>query len=69
MLSNEEKIYLIDLKIGFWDKRLEESIRAKPILNNFGNQGKIEENLIDIDNYVRIIEALSQEKSTLTNQG
>jgi hypothetical protein len=69
MLNNEEKIYLIDLKIDFWNTRLDESIKAKPILNNLGNQGKIEENIVDIDNYARIIESLSQEKITLTNQG
>ena len=69
MISNEEKLYLINLKLDFWAERLQESNIAKQALNILGDQGKIEENIIDIDNYARIIEALSQEKITLTNQG
>ena len=69
MISNEDKLYLINLKLDFWAERLQESNMAKQALKILGNQGKIEENIIDIDNYARIIEALSQEKITLTNQG
>jgi hypothetical protein len=68
MLINEEKLYLINLKLDFWVERLQESNMAKPMLNNLGDQRKIQENIIDIDNYARIIEALNQEKIALTNQ-
>lgn len=69
MISNQDKIYLINLKLDFWGQRLQESRDAILPLNNLGNQLKIEGNLVDIDRYSKIIEELRQEKEALTNQG
>ena len=69
MITNEEKLYLVNLKLDFWQDRLQESNNAIPILNNLGNQIKIDSNLLDIDNYSRVILALEQEKTALTNHG
>lgn len=69
MITNEEKLYLVNLKLAFWQDRLQESNNAIPILNNLGNQIKIDSNLLDIDNYSRVILALEQEKTALTNHG
>jgi hypothetical protein len=69
MISNQDKIYLINLKLDFWGQRLQESKDAILPLNNLGNQLKIEGNLVDIDRYNKIIEGLRQEKEALTNQG
>jgi len=69
MISNQDKLYLINLKLDFWGQRLQESKDAILPLNNLGNQLKIEGNLVDIDRYNKIIEGLRQEKEALTNQG
>ena len=69
MITNEEKLYLVNLKLAFWQDRLQESNNAIPIINNLGNQIKIDSNLLDIDNYSRVILALEQEKTALTNHG
>jgi|LakMenEpi03Aug12_release.lakeMendotaPanAssembly.Ray.scaffolds.fasta_scaffold4178584_2 hypothetical protein len=69
MISNQDKLYLINLKLDFWGQRLQESKDAILPLNNLGNQLKIEGNLVDIDRYNKIIEGLIQEKEALTNQG
>lgn len=68
-MHNEDKIYLIDLKLDFWNARLEESTSAIDNLNSLGNQFKIDGNMSDIENYTKIIQALETEKETLTNQG
>jgi hypothetical protein len=68
MINYEDKIYLINLKIDFWTQRLEESRNSMSILNDLGNQIKIDSNLLDIDNYSKVILALEQEKMSLTNQ-
>jgi hypothetical protein len=67
MMHNEDKIYLIDLKLDFWNARLEESTSAIDNLNSLGNQFKIDGNMSDIENYTKIIQALETEKETLTN--
>ena len=69
MMNNQEKIYLINLKLNFWRERLQDSNNAILPLNDLGNQSKIDGNLTDIDKYTKIIEALEQEKEALTNQG
>lgn len=66
-MHNEDKIYLIDLKLDFWNARLEESTSAIDNLNSLGNQFKIDGNMSDIENYTKIIQALETEKETLTN--
>jgi hypothetical protein len=68
MISSQDKLYLINLKLDFWGQRLQESKDAILPLNNLGNQLKIEGNLVDIDRYNKIIEGLRQEKEALTNQ-
>jgi hypothetical protein len=68
MINYEDKIYLINLKIDFWTQRLQESRNAVVILKDLGNQIKIDKNLLDIDNYSKVILALEQEKMSLTNQ-
>ena len=69
MITNEEKLYLVNLKLAFWQERLQESNNAIPILNDLENQIKIDSNLLDIDNYSRVVLALEQERTALTNQG
>jgi hypothetical protein len=69
MLSNTDKISLINLKLEFWNARLQESINAIETLNGLGNQFKIDGNASDIDNYGKIIQVLETEKEALTNQG
>jgi hypothetical protein len=68
MINYDDKIYLINLKIDFWTQRLQESRNAVVILKDLGNQIKIDSNLLDIDNYSKVILALEQEKMSLTNQ-
>jgi len=68
MMTNEEKIDLIQLRLDFWTARLQESLAAINMLNDLGNQLKIDSNSLDIDKYNRFIQALEQEKITLTNQ-
>lgn len=69
MISNEEKLYLINLKLNFWAERLQQSNNSIQLLNDLGNQSKTKGNLLDIDRYIRIIKALEEEKQALTNQG
>jgi hypothetical protein len=69
MLSNTDKVSLINLKLEFWNARLQESINAIEALNGLGNQFKIDGNASDIDNYGKIIQVLETEKEALTNQG
>jgi hypothetical protein len=68
MITNKEKLDLINLRLSFWQERLQESNNAIPMLNNLRNQIKIDSNLLDIDNYSKVILALEQEKTVLTNQ-
>ena len=68
-INNQEKLYLINLKLDFWRERLQDSNNAISILNDLGNQSKIDSNLLDIDRYTKIIEALDKELQSLTNQG
>jgi hypothetical protein len=69
MITNKEKLDLINLRLSFWQERLQESNNAVPILNDLKNTIKIDSNLLDIDNYSKVILALGQEKTALTNQG
>jgi hypothetical protein len=69
MINNEEKVDIINFKLDFWKERLMESNQAIPVLNNLGNQLKIDSNLQDIVKYTEIIALLEKEKETLTNQG
>ena len=68
MINNEDKLYLINLKLNFWAERLKESNNSIQVLDDLGNQSKIDGNLLDIDRYTKIIEDLRQEKKALTNQ-
>lgn len=67
MINNEEKLYLINLKLDFWKELLLKSNQAIPVLNDLGNQLKIESNLKDINKYTEIIALLEEEKEALTN--
>ncbi len=69
MINNEEKLYLINLKLDFWKDLLLKSNQAIPVLNDLGNQLKVDSNLQDISRYTEIIALLEAEKETLTNQG
>ena len=69
MMNNEEKLYLINLKLDFWRERLQESTDSMAMLNSLGNQVKIDSTLSNITNYTSAIEALEQEKLSLTIQG
>ena len=68
MINNQDKLYLINLKLDFWAERLKESNNSIQVLDDLGNQSKIDGNLLDIDRYTKIIEDLRQEKGALTNQ-
>jgi hypothetical protein len=69
MINNEEKLYLINLKLDFWKELLLKSNQAIPVLNDLGNQLKVDSNLQDISRYTEIIYLLEEEKEALTNQG
>jgi hypothetical protein len=69
MINNEEKLYLINLKLDFWKDLLLKSNQAIPVLNDLGNQLKVDSNLQDISRYTEIIYLLEEEKEALTNQG
>ena len=69
MINDQDKLYLINLKLDFWRERLQENNNAVLSLNDLGNQSKIEDTLLDIDRYTKIIQALEAEKEALTNQG
>ena len=68
MINDQDKLYLINLKLDFWRERLQENNNAVLSLNDLGNQSKIEDTLLDIDRYTKIIQALEAEKEALTNQ-
>jgi hypothetical protein len=42
MITNKEKLDLINLRLSFWQERLQESNNAVPILNDLKNTIKIE---------------------------
>lgn len=67
MINDEEKLYIINLKLDFWKERLLESNQAIPVLNDLGNQLKIDSNLKDINKYTETIALLEEEKEALTN--
>jgi hypothetical protein len=67
MINNEDKLYILNLKLDFWKVRLQESLGVVDMLNEIGNQVKIDSNRLDIDKYSRIIKALELEKEALTN--
>lgn len=67
-MNNEEKLYLVNLKLNFWKERLQESIGYVESLNELGDQFKIDGNAKDIEKYSKIIEVLEIEKESLTNQ-
>ena len=69
MINDQDKLYLINLKLDFWRERLQENNNAVLSLNDLGNQSKIEDTLLDIDRYTKILQDLEQEKEALTNQG
>ncbi len=64
MINNEEKLYLINLKLDFWKELLLKSNQAIPVLNDLGNQLKVDSNLQDISRYTEIIYLLEEEKQS-----
>ena len=42
MINDQDKLYLINLKLDFWRERLQENNNAVLSLNDLGNQSKIE---------------------------
>jgi hypothetical protein len=69
MISHQDKLYLINLKLDFWRDRLQESNDAKTMLKELNNQLKIDSNLSDITKYTNIIMSLEEQLEALTNQG
>jgi len=69
MISYQDKLYLINLKLDFWRDRLQESNDAKTMLKELNNQLKIDSNLSDITKYTNIIMSLEEQLEALTNQG
>jgi hypothetical protein len=65
MLSNRDKLELVNLKLSFWQERLQESNSSIPMLQELGNQDKIASNILDIQDYVIKIEVLEGIKNDL----
>ena len=65
MITNEEKLELINLKLSFWQERLQESNSFIASLEELGNQEKIESNALDIQDYARKISILESIKTEL----
>ena len=65
MLSNRDKLELVNLKLSFWQERLEESNSSIPRLQELGNQDKIASNVLDIQDYAIKIEVLEGIKNDL----
>ncbi len=65
MLSNRDKLELVNLKLSFWQERLEESNSSIPMLQELGNQDKIASNVLDIQDYAIKIEVLEGIKNDL----
>jgi len=70
MITNIEKLELVNLKLSFWQERLEESNSYIPLLEELGNQDKIASNALDIQDYtikVGILEGIKNElENTIT---
>ncbi len=69
MLSDQEKIEFLTLKLSFYRDRLSESIGSISTLENLGNEIKIQMNQEDINKYNLFIDLLTNELQALTNQG
>jgi hypothetical protein len=69
MLSDQEKIEFLTLKLSFYRDRLSESIGSIATLENLGNEIKIQMNQEDINKYNLFIDLLTNELQALTNQG
>jgi hypothetical protein len=69
MLSDQEKIEFLTLKLSFYRDRLSESIGTISTLENLGNEIKIQMNQEDINKYNLFIDLLTNELQALTNQG
>jgi hypothetical protein len=68
MLSNNEKIEFLKLKLDFYKDRLQESLSCVDHLEESNNQLKIEINESDIIKYENYIINLENEIKYLTNQ-
>jgi len=69
MLSDQEKIEFLTLKLSFYRDRLSESIGSIATLENLGKEIKIQMNQEDINKYNLFIDLLTNELQALTNQG
>ena len=69
MLSDQEKIEFLTLRLSFYRDRLSESIGSISTLENLGNEIKIQMNQEDINKYNLFINLLTNELQALTNQG
>ena len=67
MITNKEKLELVNLKLSFWQERLQESNSSIPLLEELGSQDKIESNALDIQDYARKVEILEGIKTELEN--
>lgn len=69
MLSNNEKIDFLNLKLDFYKSRLEESLGYVESLEAIGDSIKIEMNQKDIEEYGIYISVIENEIISLTNEG
>ena len=69
MLSDQEKIEFLTLRLSFYRDRLSESIGSISTLESLGNEIKIQMNQEDINKYNLFIDLLTNELQALTNQG
>ena len=67
MITNIEKLELVNLKLSFWQERLQESSGSISMLEELGSQDKIESNALDIQDYARKVEILEGIKNELEN--
>ena len=67
MITNKEKLELVNLKLSFWQERLQESNSSIPLLEELGRADKIASNALDIQDYARKVEILEGIKTELEN--
>ena len=67
MITNRDKLELVNLKLSFWQERLQESNSFTPLLEELGREDKIASNALDIQDYARKVEILEGIKAELEN--
>ena len=67
IITNKEKLEVVNLKLSFWQERLQESINSIPLLAELGKEDKIASNALDIQEYTRKVGILEGIRTELEN--